>query len=184
MLAWGVYSVRGYAVNSLVEWFRYSWQGSRLFATVAFIKNNTPPDFTYADFAQTFRAQLFDDQCGRHVQGIRCEVHLHHEALRLIQQLADGVLVELKLDGRWTEGRSGRRAGECYPKTCRHTTRTLTRFRRMVSSAAPRELGERIQDEEVSCFETYSGTLRTNKQVQTGPAVVGLRLGSTRLVLE
>ena len=46
---------------------------------------------------------------GGHIQGIRCEVQrLHHEALRRIQQLADGILLELELDGRWAEKRSGR----------------------------------------------------------------------------
>uniref|UniRef100_A0A914WTA2 alpha-L-fucosidase n=1 Tax=Plectus sambesii TaxID=2011161 RepID=A0A914WTA2_9BILA len=54
---WGVYAVPSFSS----EWFWYQWQGPQPSASVvAFMKQNFPPRFTYADFAPMFTADLFD----------------------------------------------------------------------------------------------------------------------------
>lgn len=53
---WGVFSVP--AVES--EWFWWDWEGVKSPAVVNFMKDNYPPDFTYADFAKDFRAEFFN----------------------------------------------------------------------------------------------------------------------------
>jgi len=54
-IAWGVYSVPGFSN----ERFWYNWRnGSR--DVVKFMKENYPPNFTYADFAASFGAEFFD----------------------------------------------------------------------------------------------------------------------------
>ncbi len=54
-IVWGVYAVPAYKT----EWFWERWQsGSPSF--VQFMKENYPPDFTYADFAAQFTAEFFD----------------------------------------------------------------------------------------------------------------------------
>ena len=53
---WGVF-----AVPSLQsEWFWYDWKGRKTPETVNYMKNNYKPDFTYADFAKEFTADLFN----------------------------------------------------------------------------------------------------------------------------
>lgn len=52
---WGVYSVPSFGS----EWFWYYWKTSRP-AYVEFMKKNYPPNFEYADFASSFRAEFFD----------------------------------------------------------------------------------------------------------------------------
>ena len=51
---WGVFSVPGFQS----EWFWSSWKSGNKDA-VEFMKNNYPPNFTYADFAPMFRAEFF-----------------------------------------------------------------------------------------------------------------------------
>ena len=54
---WGVYSVPSF----FSEWFWYRWKGPDKYPEVVdFMKKNYPPDFTYADFASSFTAELFD----------------------------------------------------------------------------------------------------------------------------
>ena len=53
---WGVYSVPSF--NS--AWFWYYWKIKPSPSIVNFMKKNYPPDFTYADFAPMFKAELFD----------------------------------------------------------------------------------------------------------------------------
>ena len=53
---WGVFSVPSFGS----EWFWWSWQGAKYKNIVDFMKNNYPPGFTYADFAPSFTAELFD----------------------------------------------------------------------------------------------------------------------------
>ena len=55
-ITWGVYSVPGLGN----EWFWWNWQGAQDPATVEFMKQFYPPDFTYADFARQFKAEFFD----------------------------------------------------------------------------------------------------------------------------
>ena len=53
---WGVYSVPSF--NS--AWFWYYWKMDPSPSVVSFMERNYPPDFTYADFAPMFKAELFD----------------------------------------------------------------------------------------------------------------------------
>lgn len=39
---------------------RWYWQGKKFPSYVAFMLENYPPEFTYADFAPQFRAEFFD----------------------------------------------------------------------------------------------------------------------------
>jgi len=55
-LHWGVFSVPSFGS----EWFWYNWKGSGDPSTIDFMKNNYPPDFTYADFAPQFKATFFN----------------------------------------------------------------------------------------------------------------------------
>ena len=55
-LHWGVFSVPAYGS----AWFWEYWQGNKNADYVNFMKNNYRPDFTYADFASSFRAELYD----------------------------------------------------------------------------------------------------------------------------
>jgi len=59
-LHWGVFSVPSYGS----EWFWWIWQGKPYRKhhneTVAFMKKNYRPDFTYADFAPQFKAEFFN----------------------------------------------------------------------------------------------------------------------------
>ncbi|XP_033632742.1 alpha-L-fucosidase-like [Asterias rubens] len=52
---WGLYSVPSFGS----EWFWRYWTND-VAAYVNFMKQNYPPGFTYADFAKSFRAELFD----------------------------------------------------------------------------------------------------------------------------
>ncbi|XP_046453390.1 alpha-L-fucosidase-like [Daphnia pulex] len=51
---WGVFSVPSFG-----EWFWYNWQ-EKSPPFVEFMEKNYPPGFTYANFAQQFRAEFFD----------------------------------------------------------------------------------------------------------------------------
>ncbi|CAF1176611.1 unnamed protein product [Adineta ricciae] len=54
---WGVFSVPSFRS----EWMWYSWKGDNPNPeTVAFMEKNYPSDWTYADFAEQFRAEFFD----------------------------------------------------------------------------------------------------------------------------
>ncbi|XP_026940526.1 plasma alpha-L-fucosidase isoform X2 [Sagmatias obliquidens] len=53
---WGVFSVPSFGS----EWFWWYWQKEKLPSYVDFMKNNYPPDFTYADFGPLFTAKFFD----------------------------------------------------------------------------------------------------------------------------
>ena len=54
---WGVFSVPSFSS----EWFWNQWKGPDPDKdVVAFMNKNYPPDFTYADFAQEFKAEFFD----------------------------------------------------------------------------------------------------------------------------
>jgi alpha-L-fucosidase len=53
---WGVYSVP----SIYSEWFWQAWKGDKSPDTVAFMKKNYRPGFTYADFAEQFRAEFFN----------------------------------------------------------------------------------------------------------------------------
>jgi len=53
-IVWGVYSVPGYGN----EWFWHNWRSGDP-AVAKFMKENYPPNFTYADFAANFGAELF-----------------------------------------------------------------------------------------------------------------------------
>lgn len=55
---WGVFSVPGFGFPS--EWFWKGWKVDHNQAIENFMKNNYPPDFTYADFASKFRAEFYD----------------------------------------------------------------------------------------------------------------------------
>ena len=55
-LHWGVFSVPSYGS----EWFWWAWQGSKDADVVNFMKQNYPPDFTYADFASQFHAEFYN----------------------------------------------------------------------------------------------------------------------------
>ena len=52
---WGVFSVPSFKS----EWFWNYWRGGN-WEVVQFMKNNYPPDFTYADFAAQFTAEFFN----------------------------------------------------------------------------------------------------------------------------
>lgn len=52
---WGIYSSLGFEA-----WFWYWWKQDPKAEIVKFVKDNYPPDITYADFAKDFRAELFD----------------------------------------------------------------------------------------------------------------------------
>ncbi|GFN88829.1 plasma alpha-l-fucosidase [Plakobranchus ocellatus] len=52
---WGVFSVPSFSS----EWFWYDWKGNPTPAIVEFMKQNYKPDFTYADFANQFSAEFF-----------------------------------------------------------------------------------------------------------------------------
>ncbi|CAF3469454.1 unnamed protein product [Rotaria sp. Silwood1] len=54
---WGVFSVP--SIES--EWMWWDWKGDKPNPElVAFMNNNYPPDWTYADFAQQFHAEFYD----------------------------------------------------------------------------------------------------------------------------
>jgi len=54
---WGVFSVPSYDS----EWFWWYWQGtSPKPDVVSFMAGNYPPDWTYADFASQFTAEMYD----------------------------------------------------------------------------------------------------------------------------
>ena len=54
---WGVFSVPSYSS----EWFWEQWKGQNpLAGVVEFMKENYPPDFTYADFAKQFTAEFYN----------------------------------------------------------------------------------------------------------------------------
>jgi len=55
-LHWGVFSVPSFGS----EWFWWKWQGAHDPQTVAFMKQNYPPEFSYAGFAPQFKAEFFD----------------------------------------------------------------------------------------------------------------------------
>jgi len=52
---WGVFSVPSFGS----EWFWHSWK-TGVKSVVDFMKSNYPPDFTYADFAREFTAELYN----------------------------------------------------------------------------------------------------------------------------
>jgi len=56
-LHWGVFSVPSFGS----EWFWEAWHTGQK-PTVEFMKKNYPPDFTYADFAADFKAELFNPE--------------------------------------------------------------------------------------------------------------------------
>ena len=61
MLHWGVYSVPSVADSSVQEeWFEYYVRTNTDKYIVNYVKNNFPPDHTYADFAKQFTAELYD----------------------------------------------------------------------------------------------------------------------------
>ncbi len=53
---WGVFSVPSFRS----EWFWWDWQGIKAKDVINFMEKNYPPDFTYADFAQSFKAEFYD----------------------------------------------------------------------------------------------------------------------------
>ncbi len=54
---WGVFSVPSYGS----EWFWWKWKGTDPDKNVVeWMKENYPPDFTYADFAKQFTAELYN----------------------------------------------------------------------------------------------------------------------------
>ena len=53
---WGVFSVPSYEG----AWFWMYWHAKSKKSVVEFMENNYRPDFTYADFAASFTAELFD----------------------------------------------------------------------------------------------------------------------------
>ena len=52
---WGVFSVPAWGS----EWFWWHWQGEKLPQYESFMKENYPPDFSYADFGPRFTARFF-----------------------------------------------------------------------------------------------------------------------------
>ena len=54
---WGVFSVPSYGGEAAWLWM-YWHQGDK--RTLDFLKKNYPPDWTYADFAPMFKAELFN----------------------------------------------------------------------------------------------------------------------------
>ena len=63
-LHWGAYAVPSYGGGSAgqgaSEWFWWDWQGVQKQWAVDFMQHNYPSGFTYADFAPSFTAELFD----------------------------------------------------------------------------------------------------------------------------
>ena len=60
-LHWGVFSAPSYGAPSHPESaFLWLFWKQNVSEVVQFIKQNYPPDVTYADFAATFRAEFFD----------------------------------------------------------------------------------------------------------------------------
>lgn len=61
---WGVFSVPSYGggdgSNAESEWFWWDWKGENATWDVEFMQKNYPPGFTYADFAPSFKAELFN----------------------------------------------------------------------------------------------------------------------------
>lgn len=55
-LHWGVFSVPSFGN----EWFWYNWKTAQQPGVVEFMQENYRPDFTYADFAEQFRAEFYD----------------------------------------------------------------------------------------------------------------------------
>ncbi|KAI4469381.1 alpha-l-fucosidase [Holotrichia oblita] len=55
-LHWGVYAVPGFGS----EWFWMKWKGTKLPSHIDFMKKNYPPNFTYQDFANDFKAEFYD----------------------------------------------------------------------------------------------------------------------------
>uniref|UniRef100_A0A4W2HBQ2 Alpha-L-fucosidase n=1 Tax=Bos indicus x Bos taurus TaxID=30522 RepID=A0A4W2HBQ2_BOBOX len=53
---WGVFSVPAWGS----EWFWWHWQGEKLPQYESFMKENYPPDFSYADFGPRFTARFFN----------------------------------------------------------------------------------------------------------------------------
>ncbi|XP_076804146.1 alpha-L-fucosidase-like [Clavelina lepadiformis] len=53
---WGVFSVPSF----VSEWFWWYWKGSPQQKVVDFMSKNYPPEFTYADFAKSFKAEFYD----------------------------------------------------------------------------------------------------------------------------
>ena len=60
-LHWGVFSSPSYGIGTSIEaslfWLYWKNNASEI---MQYLKQNYPPDFTYADFAATFRAELFN----------------------------------------------------------------------------------------------------------------------------
>lgn len=52
---WGVFSVPAWGS----EWFWWHWEAEKLPAYQNFMKENYPPDFSYADFGPQFTAHFF-----------------------------------------------------------------------------------------------------------------------------
>ena len=42
------------------EWFWWNWKGAKSPGYEAFMEQNYPPGFTYADFAAQFKAEFYD----------------------------------------------------------------------------------------------------------------------------
>ena len=55
-LSWGLFSVPSFGN----EWFWYDWKARRSPQYVEFMEKTYPPDFTYADFAPMFKAEMYD----------------------------------------------------------------------------------------------------------------------------
>ena len=55
-ISWGLFAVPSFGN----EWFWYNWKTKKTPDVVKFMQDNYPPDFTYADFAPMFRAEMFD----------------------------------------------------------------------------------------------------------------------------
>ncbi|XP_069125098.1 alpha-L-fucosidase-like [Argopecten irradians] len=53
---WGVFSVPSY----MNEWFWYDWKTFKNPSVINFMKQNYPPDFTYADFGPKFTAEFYN----------------------------------------------------------------------------------------------------------------------------
>lgn len=57
-VSWGLFSVPAYGS----EWFWEYWQGQHNKDYVDFMQKNYRPDFTYADFADQFSAEMYDPE--------------------------------------------------------------------------------------------------------------------------
>jgi alpha-L-fucosidase len=53
---WGVYAT----IDLHDAWFWQAWKDDKSPDTVEFMKNNYRPGYTYADFAEQFRAEFFN----------------------------------------------------------------------------------------------------------------------------